>query len=84
MAKGTTKAVLTPSQAALQKVIDGVGGQTALAKAIGKKQGHIWKWRYKTKKGVPAEYVLLIEQVAQRAGVNITRHELRPDLYPRE
>ena len=61
---------------ALKKAIDLAGGQTALAADIGKTQGHISKW---LERGyIPAECVLPIERVT-----GVSRHELRPDLYPR-
>lgn len=63
----------------LEKAIAEVGSQAELARRIGKKQAHIWNWLNRDK-CVPAEAVLLIEQAT---GGKITRHELRPDLYPR-
>lgn len=63
---------------ALQKAVDVVGSQAALARAIGKKQQHVQYW-LKTK--VPGEYVIQIEKATEG---QVTRHELRPDLYPIE
>ena len=54
-----------------------MGSQTALAKAIGKSQGHISKWL--ERKYVPAESVLAIERAT-----GIPRQKIRPDLYPKE
>lgn len=65
------------SKQALTNAIEKAGGQTALANAIGKTQGHISKWL--EREYVPAEMVLAIE-----GATGISRHELRPDLYPRE
>lgn len=62
---------------ALQNAVTKAGGQTALARAIGKTQGHISVWI--RRRHVPAEEVLKIE-----AATGVSRHELRPDLYPRE
>lgn len=62
----------------LQKAIEIAGGQTALADRLGVKQGHVWHWLKKAKK-VPAEYVIPIERET-----GISRHELRPDIYPPE
>lgn len=62
---------------ALSEAIDKAGGQTALAKAIGKTQGHISKWL--EREYIPAEFVLPIEKAT-----GVPRHELRPDLYPSE
>lgn len=69
-------------KSALQKAIEIVGGQTALANKIGEpvKQAHVWNWL--NRDGVvPAEHVLKIEAATDGA---VTRHELRPDIYPRE
>lgn len=52
------------------------GGQSALARLIGKSQGHVWHW-LKVGKRVPAEAVLAIE-----GATGVPRHELRPDVYP--
>jgi DNA-binding transcriptional regulator YdaS (Cro superfamily) len=59
----------------LEQAIAALGSQTALAKAIGKSQGHISKWL--ERKHVPAESVLAIE-----SATGIPRHKIRPDLYP--
>jgi DNA-binding transcriptional regulator YdaS (Cro superfamily) len=65
----------------LDKAIDLMGGQLALAKALnipGHKPGMVvYQW---TKRGVPAARVLEIERVTKG---KVKRHELRPDLYPR-
>ncbi len=63
--------------AALQDAVAKAGGQTALARAIGKTQGHISQWL--RREYVPAEEVLKIE-----AATGVSRHDLRPDIYPRE
>ena len=63
----------------LSTAIDILGGQTALANAIGKTQGHVSKW---LERGyVPAECAIPIETAT---GGKVTRHDLRPDLYPVE
>ena len=62
----------------LQKAVEHCGGQTALAKAIGVDQGHIWYWLNKSK-SVPAERCEAIERAT--AG-KVTKHELRPDIFP--
>lgn len=64
---------------ALQRAIEISGGQSALARAIGVKQGHIYYW-LKTGK-VSAERVLAIESATDG---QVSRSELRPDLYPPE
>jgi TorA maturation chaperone TorD/DNA-binding transcriptional regulator YdaS (Cro superfamily) len=62
--------------AALERAIAAAGGQSALARLIGKSQGHVWHW-LKVAKRVPAEAVLAIEEAT-----GVPRHELRPDVYP--
>lgn len=44
------------------------------------KQQHVWNWVNRDK-SLPGEYCIPIEQAVQGA---VTRHDLRPDLYPRE
>lgn len=67
---------------ALKTAIRIAGSQEALGEMIGKDQTTISTWLLgKTKKGVPAEDALLIENAVNGA---VTRHELRPDLYPVE
>jgi len=63
----------------LQKAVYLVGGQTALANAIGGKcrQGHVWKWLNRCK-SLPAERAIQIERATNG---RVTRHELRPDLF---
>jgi DNA-binding transcriptional regulator YdaS (Cro superfamily) len=63
---------------ALERSIAAVGSQTGLAKLIGVSQTAVWKW-VRGRKPLPAEHVLKVEKAT-----GISRHELRPDLYPRE
>jgi TorA maturation chaperone TorD/DNA-binding transcriptional regulator YdaS (Cro superfamily) len=63
---------------ALEKAIAIVGGQTQLARLLGVKQANVWHWLKKAER-VPGEYVLAIEKAT---GGQVTRHQLRPDLYP--
>lgn len=62
---------------ALSRAIEKLGGQSALARACGVKQGHVWHWLNKSR-SVPADYVLTIEAAT---GGTVTRHELRPDIF---
>jgi len=62
---------------ALDRAVVAAGGQSALARAIGVQQAHVWYWLKKRGGKVPAEQVLPIE-----AATGVPRHELRPDLYP--
>jgi DNA-binding transcriptional regulator YdaS (Cro superfamily) len=65
---------------ALQRAVDIVGGQTALAAALGEpiKQGHVWYWLEKKGGEVPAEHCAAIERATDG---KVTRHDLRPDVF---
>lgn len=64
---------------ALLKIIEIVGGQVALAKQLGVKQGHIYGWLNENINGINPNYI-----IPSCAAVNyvVTPHELRPDIYP--
>lgn len=64
-------------QTAIDRAIQALGSQQALADFFGVSKAAVNKWR----KRVPAERVLGIEQAT---GGVVTRYQLRPDLYPRE
>jgi DNA-binding transcriptional regulator YdaS (Cro superfamily) len=70
----------------IEKAIRAANGQTELARLLSAhlgrpvRQGNVWSWLNRTKR-VPAEFALPIEIVT---GGKVTRHELRPDLYPIE
>jgi DNA-binding transcriptional regulator YdaS (Cro superfamily) len=64
-------------QRGLRRAIKIAGGQSALARKIGVKQSTIWFWLMESKRGVPAEFVLKIEKAT-----GVSRHELRPDIWP--
>lgn len=60
-----------------------VGSMQKLADAIGAKRSSMYEWDE-----VPAEYVLAIEKAQREAWHRIprrivTRHDIRPDLYPK-
>ena len=61
----------------IEKAIQILGGQEKLAEKLRVSKQAVTKWRKK----VPAERVLGIESAT---GGEVTRHELRPDLYPVE
>ncbi|WP_110300361.1 helix-turn-helix domain-containing protein [Blastomonas natatoria] len=71
-------AELESSVQAFHRAIQVVGGQSALGRLIGKPQSTVWEW-VDRKKPLPAEFVLTIEHAT-----GISRHELRPDIYPLE
>lgn len=63
---------------AFRRAVAFSGSQSALARAIGQNQQNIsnWmKWRW----ACPAYVVEAVE-----AATGVSRHDLRPDLYPRE
>lgn len=64
---------------ALKRACDLAGSQERLAKRIGTTQSQVWYWLTRSKRGVPAEFVLPIERET-----GVSRSELRPDLYPVE
>ena len=64
----------------LTHAVELVGGQSALARACGKKQGHVWWWLNRSGR-VPAESVIAVELAT---GGRVSRHALRPDLYPND
>jgi DNA-binding transcriptional regulator YdaS (Cro superfamily) len=67
---------MTP-KLALETAVKLAGGQSALAKAIGVKQGHIWTML--NREGYAAiDYVVAIEEAV---GGKITRFDLRPDIF---
>lgn len=63
---------------ALKQAINLTGSQVKLAKAVGVRQGTVSKWVSRTR-GVPERYVFAVETAT---GGKITRHELRPDIFP--
>lgn len=62
----------------LHRAVAAAGSQTELARRINVTQAHIWNWLNRDGK-VPAEHVLPIERAT-----GVSRHELRPDLYPKD
>lgn len=60
---------------AIEKASMILGGQAKLARALGVTAQSVTKW----KRRIPAERVLGIEAATNGY---VTRHELRPDLYP--
>jgi len=64
----------------LKKAIKLAGGQRALAKKLGINQPNINWWIYQSKR-VPCEFVIPIEKIVNK---QVTRHQLRPDIYPLE
>jgi len=71
------KKVLTPFEA-LTLAVDKAGSQAEIARIAEVSPTAVWKWVQSSKR-VPAEFVLKIE-----AATGVSRHDLRPDIYPRE
>jgi DNA-binding transcriptional regulator YdaS (Cro superfamily) len=61
----------------IARAVSIVGGQSALARLVGRTQANVSQWVIKGR--VPAEMVLAIEQATK---YQVTRHQLRPDIYP--
>lgn len=59
---------------AIERAIEKAGGQTALAKLVGRSQGAVSQWVRERK--VPAEMAVKIERAT-----GVPRYELRPDLF---
>lgn len=61
----------------LKRAVEIAGGQKQLAGLIGTTQSQVWYWLEKSKKGVPAEFCVRIEETT-----GVRRDELRPDVFP--
>lgn len=64
--------------AALQEAVRRAGSQAAIARACGVSTTAVWKWMQISRR-VPAEFVLKVEALT-----GVSRHDLRPDIYPIE
>jgi DNA-binding transcriptional regulator YdaS (Cro superfamily) len=62
---------------ALDLAVTRSGSQSAMAKICGVSQPAVWKWLSEGKQ-LPAKHVLDVE-----AATGVSRHDLRPDIYPR-
>lgn len=65
-------------QTPLQRAVAIYGSMYRLAKEVGVTQPAVAYW-IKHGKPLPAEHVLKVE-----ADTGVSRHDLRPDIYPRE
>lgn len=69
---------MSRSKQAILRACNAVGGQSALARKLNLgSQGTVSSWILRGR--LPAERVLEVE-----AATGVSRHELRPDLYPRD
>ena len=64
----------------LERALEFLGGQTALAKVCNVHQTTVWNWLHTQRGVVPGQYA---EIIAKATGGRVTPRELRPDLYPR-
>lgn len=64
------------SDSALAKAVRKAGSQSAFGRLIGKRQSVVHDW-LRDNRPLPAELVFQVE-----AATGISRHELRPDIYP--
>lgn len=65
----------------LDKYLNSAGmSQTELARRLNVTQGMVWQW-LNGRRRVSAEQVLSIERATEG---QVSRHDLRPDLYPRD
>lgn len=62
----------------LRIAIRKAGSQSALARMLGVSQAAVSKWD-RLGKHLPADHVLRVEELT-----GVSRHDLRPDLYPRD
>ena len=67
----------TPFQA-LERAVERLGSQGSLARLCGVSSTAVAKWR-RINKAIPPEHVLGVE-----AATGVSRHWLRPDIYPLE
>jgi DNA-binding transcriptional regulator YdaS (Cro superfamily) len=63
---------------ALKRCRDKAGSESQLARDLDVTQPRVWRWLNQTRQ-MPAEYVLTAEAL-----YGVSRHNLRPDIYPRE
>lgn len=82
--------MLQSTETPLERAIRLAGGQSALAREANKHasngrrltQKTIWKWLNRARGPVPTDvWVIPIEKAV---GAQVTRHELREDLYPQD
>ena len=66
------------SDSAFARAVRAVGSQLAFGRLIGRRQSVISDW-LRDGRPLPAEYVFAVE-----AATGISRHDLRPDIYPRD
>lgn len=73
----TNRSIESPAEA-LRQAVAKTGSQSAFARLIGVTQGAVSKW-FAANRPLPHLHVLTVERAT-----GVSRHDLRPDLYPRE
>ena len=63
---------------ALERAIEIAGGQSALAKKLGKLPSHLQYWRFK---GFPPAEI--VAAIVEATGGKVSKSDLRPDLWPK-
>lgn len=63
---------------ALTACLEAAGSQSKMADDLGVTQPTVWRWIKQTKQ-LPPEHVLSAERF-----YGVSKHDLRPDIYPRE
>lgn len=66
---------------ALRRAVAILGSQTALARVVGVRPQSVSE-KLSIGKRVPAEWCIPLENATRAKGETVSRHELRPDLYP--
>jgi len=57
-----------------------MGGQSALARELGVRQGHVWAWMNRDGCRAPLEHCPAIEVATAARGARVPCEELRPDV----
>lgn len=71
---------LPPEKQALRRAAEILGGQAALATALGyDDRRHVWPW-FNTDRKIPAEHCPKVERATRAKGDPVTCEELRPDV----
>ncbi len=71
---------ITPKKA-LQRAINIAGSQSALARRCGIPPHYVCRWLKPGYSGAGPHFVIAVEKAVDG---KVTRHQLRPDLYPEE
>jgi DNA-binding transcriptional regulator YdaS (Cro superfamily) len=72
-----------PPILALRRAVEIVGSASAMAARLGVSHTAVRFW-LENKHPLAGEHVLPIEAATRELGQEVSRHDLRPDLYPRE